>query len=81
MDASRRRYRNRGEALTSWQCFVPLLCPFWLPITIILSIAFGDTVGEIVGSGYAAVLWALLGYIVVRTDSRQLAPTAESTVQ
>jgi hypothetical protein len=70
-----------AKRLSGWQRFVPLLCPFWLPISIILSIAFGDTVGDIVGFGYAAVLWALLGYIVVRSDSRQLAPTAESAVQ
>jgi hypothetical protein len=60
-----------AKQLSGWQRFVPLLCPLWLPIAITLSIAFGDTVGGIVGFGYAAVLWALLGYVVVRSDSPQ----------
>lgn len=59
------------KRLSGWQRFVPLLCPLWLPIAITLSIAFGDTVGGIVGFGYAAVLWGLLGYVVVRSDSPQ----------
>lgn len=60
-----------AKRLSDWQRFVPLLCPLWLPIAITLSIALGDTVGGIVGFGYAAVLWALLGYVVVRSDSQQ----------
>ena len=60
-----------AKRLSGWQRFVPLLCPLWLPMAIILSIAFGDTVGGIVGFGYAAVLWALLGHVVVRSDSPQ----------
>ena len=71
----------RAKRLSGWQRFVPLLCPFWLPIAIVSSIAFGDTAGGIVGFGYAAVLWALLGYVVMRADSRQPASTAESAVQ
>ena len=55
-----------AKRLSGWQRFVPLLCPFWLPIAI----AFGDA-GGIVGFGYAAVLWALLGYVIVRSDSPQ----------
>lgn len=62
------------KRLSGWQRFVPLLCPLWLPIAITLSIALGDTVGGIVGFGYAAVLWALLGYVVVRSDSPQHQP-------
>jgi hypothetical protein len=63
-----------ANRLSGWQRFVPLLCPLWLPIAITLSIALGDTVGGIVGFGYAAVLWALLGYVVVRSDSPQHRP-------
>jgi hypothetical protein len=71
-----------AERLLGWQRFVPLLCPLWLPMAIILSITFGDMVGGIVGFGYAAVLWALLGYVVVRSYRRQpAAPTAKSAVQ
>jgi hypothetical protein len=71
-----------AKRLLGWQRLVPLLCPLWLPMAIILSIAFGDTVGGIVGFGYAAVVWASLGYVVVRSSSRQAAaPTAESAVQ
>jgi hypothetical protein len=71
-----------AKRLLGWQRLVPLLCPLWLPMAIILSIAFGDTVGGIVGFGYAAVVWALLGYVVVRSGSRQAAaPTAKSAVQ
>lgn len=69
-----------AKRLSGWRRFVPLLCPFWLPIAIVGSIAFGAT-GGFVGVGYAAVLWALLGYIVVRSASRQPAPTPESAVQ
>lgn len=67
-----------AKRLSGWQRFVPLLCPFWLPIAIVATIAFGDT-GGLIGVGFAAVLWALLGY-VVRGDSRQPAPTPESAV-
>jgi hypothetical protein len=63
-----------ANRLSGWQRFVPLLCPLWLPIAITLSIALGDTGGGIVGFGYAAVLWALLGYVVVRSDSPQHQP-------
>ena len=71
-----------AKRLSGWQRFVPLLCPLWLPMAIILSITFGDMVGGIVGFGYAAVLWALLGYVVVRSYRRQpAAPTAKSAVQ
>ena len=71
-----------AKRLLGWQRFVPLLCPFWLLIALFLSLAFGDAVGVIVGFGYAAVLWALLGYVVVRSYSRQPATlTAESAVE
>ena len=71
----------RAKRLSGWQRFVALLCPFWLVIPIVASIAFGDTAGGIVGFGYAAVLWALLGYVVLRNDSRQPVSTTEPTVQ
>ena len=70
-----------AKRLSGWQRFVPLLCPFWLLIAIVASIAFGDTVGGIMGFGYAAILWALLGYAVLRSDSRQPVATTEPTVQ
>ena len=54
----------RANRLSGWQRFVPLLCPFWLLIAIVGSIALGDTAGGLLGLGYAAVLWILLGYIV-----------------
>ena len=60
----------RATRLSGWQRFVPVLCPFWLLIAIVGSIAFGDTAGGLLGFGYAAVLWILLGYIVL--DSRKL---------
>ncbi len=69
-----------AKRLSGWRRFVPLLCPFWLPIAIVGSIA-SDATGGFVGVAYATVLWALLGYIVVRSDSRQPAPTPESAVQ
>ncbi len=54
----------RARRLSGWQRYVPLLCPFWLLIAIFGSMAFSDTAGGFLGFGYAAVLWALLGYIV-----------------
>jgi hypothetical protein len=54
----------RARQLPGWQRFVPLLCPFWLLIAIFGSMAFGDKAGGLAGFGYAAILWALLGYIV-----------------
>jgi hypothetical protein len=70
-----------ARQLSGWQRFVPLLCPFWLPITLFLAAAFGEWAGYI-GLGYAAVLWGLLGYVVLLgSDSRQGAPTPESAVQ
>ena len=53
-----------ARRLSGWRRFVPLLCPFWLPIAVVLSAAFGDAAG-LVGLGYSAVLWALLGYVVL----------------
>jgi hypothetical protein len=70
-----------AKRLSGWQRFVPLLCPLWLLIAMVISMAFGGTAGSIVGFGYAAVLWALLGYVVVRTESRRPAPTPESAVR
>ena len=73
-----------AKRLSGWQRFDPLLCPLWLPTAITLSIAFGHTVGGIVGFGYAAVLWTLLGYVVVRSDSPQhqlLNPPLSRTVK
>ena len=64
-----------AKRLSGWPRFVPLLCPFWLPIAIAGDVAFGAT-GGLIGVGYAAVLWAMLGYVVVRSDSRQPAPAS-----
>jgi len=61
----------RARRLSGWQRFVPLLCPLWLLIAIVGSIAFGDAVGGFFGFGYAAILWFLLGYAVF--DSRERA--------
>jgi hypothetical protein len=64
-----------ARRLSGWQRFIPLLCPFWLPIALFLSAALGDWAGFI-GVGYAAVLWGLLGYIVfVSRDRQQPTPT------
>ena len=68
-----------AKQLPDWRRFVPVLCPLWLPIAIVGSIAFGEAAG-IAGVGFAAVLWALLGYIV-REGDRQPAPTPETAVQ
>jgi hypothetical protein len=70
----------RANRLSGWQRFIPLLCPLWLLIAIVGSMAFGDTVGGIVGFGYAAALWALLGY-VVRGGSRQVGTAPEPAVR
>ena len=63
-----------ANRLSGWHRFVPLLCPFWLPIGLIASVALGETVGELIGFGLTAVLWMLLGYVVFSED-RQPAPT------
>ena len=70
----------RAKRLSGWRRFVPLLCPFWLPLAVVGTIAFDET-GGYIGVGFAAVLWGLLGYVVVRSDSRRPAPTAVSAVQ
>ncbi len=57
-----------AKRLLGWRRFVPVLCPFWLPLAFLGALAFGDP-GGLIGLGYAAVLWALLGYIV--RDSRE----------
>src|SRR5918997_6636185 len=54
----------RANRLSGWQRFVPLLCPFWLLIAIVGSMAFGDAAGGFLGFGYATILWVMLGYIV-----------------
>ena len=63
----------RAKELSGWRRFVPLLCPLWLAIAIVGDIAFG-AVGGVSGVGYAAVLWALLGYVVAHGNSRQPVP-------
>ena len=66
-----------AQRLHGWQRFVPLLCPFWLPIALIGSQTLGET-GAIIGVAYAAVLWGLLGYIVLHSaDLRQTSPTPD----
>jgi hypothetical protein len=71
-----------ANRLSGWQRFVPLLCPLWLPIAIVVSMSFGDDrAGGIVGFGYAAVLWGLLGYVIVRSESRVPSPAPQSTVE
>jgi hypothetical protein len=68
-----------ARQLSGWQRFVPVLCPLWLPLAALGS-AIGDA-GGIIGLGYSAVLWFLLGYVVfLGSYSRQGAPTPESAV-
>lgn len=70
----------RAKRLSGWQRFVPVLCPFWLPLVALGGAAFGEA-GGVIGLGYSAVLWFLLGYVVLRSDRRrQAAPTPESAV-
>ena len=68
-----------AKQLPGWRRLVPLLCPFWLPIAIFGTVAFGDAAG-LIGVGFAAVLWALLGYVVF-SNTRQPVPTSQSAVQ
>lgn len=69
-----------AKRLSGWQRFVPVLCPFWLLIAIVSSMAFGDTAGGFLGFSYAAVLWVLLGYIV-RGGSRQVGTALKPAVR
>ena len=55
--------------LSGWRRFIPVLCPFWLPLALLGGIALGDA-GGLIGLGYSAVLWALLGYIVRESGER-----------
>lgn len=57
-----------AKRLCGWWRFVPLLCPFWLPISVVFSLLFGGTVGLIFGFGLTAIFWVLLGYVVMRSD-------------
>jgi hypothetical protein len=63
-----------AKRITGWQRFVPLLCPFWLPVALVASVVLGGPVGGLIGFGVAAVLWMLLGYVVL-SEVRQTAPT------
>ena len=71
LDDSRRRYRDRSEAALR----LAALRPAAVPVVVADSDNSLDSLrphgGGIVGFGYAAVLWALLGYVVVRSDSPQ----------
>lgn len=64
-----------AKRLSGWRRFVPVLCPLWLPLAILGTLAFGDT-GGLIGVGFAAVLWALLGYIV-RDSGERVGATPE----
>ena len=52
-----------ANRLSGWQRVVPILCPLWLPVAIVGSIAFGEAAGYF-ALGMTAVLWVLLGYAV-----------------
>ncbi len=71
-----------ARRLSGWQRFVPLLCPFWLPIALFLAAAFGEWAG-LIGLAYAAVLWGLLGYIVLLSGDScpQATPASRSRVR
>jgi hypothetical protein len=71
----------RAKRISDWYRFVPLLCPFWLPIAGIFSTIFGEPTGSVVGYGYAAVLWGLLGYIVRSNSQQSTLTTPEPTVR
>ncbi len=45
----------RAKRLSGWQRFVPVLCPFWLPLVALGGAAFGEA-GGVIGLGYSAVL-------------------------
>ena len=68
-----------ARRLSVWQCFIPVLCPFWLPLAFLGAIAFGE-MGGLIGLGYAAVLWALLGYIV-RVSRERVGVSPEPAVR
>ena len=71
----------RAKRLSGWQRFIPVLCPSWLPLAALCWTAFGDA-GSVIGFGYSTVLWFLLCYVVfLGSESRQGAPTPESSVQ
>lgn len=70
-----------AKRILGWQRFVPLLCPFWLPIAIIGGQTLGEK-GALIGVGYTAVLWGLLGYMVLHSAiPPQTSPTPDSAGQ
>ncbi len=58
-----------AKRLPGWRRFVPVLCPFWLPIALLGGVMLGE-VSSYVGLGYSAVLWALLSYVVRESGER-----------
>lgn len=62
-----------------WRRFVMVLCPFWLLVAIVGSIALGPA-GEHVGAGFSAVMWILLG-LAVRDDAESVGAAPEPAVQ
>ena len=52
-----------ANRLSGWRRIVPILCPLWLLVAVVGSIAFGEAAGY-VALGMTAVLWTLLGYAV-----------------
>jgi hypothetical protein len=69
-----------AKRLDGWQRFIPILCPFWLLIAIPGSMVLGDRAGGFLGFGYAALLWALLGY-TVRDGRESVGATPEPAVR
>jgi len=66
-----------AKRLPGWKRFVPVLCPFWLVLAIAGSAVFGDA-GGFLGLGFAAVLWILLGYVVLTAGSESGRPSPPS---
>jgi hypothetical protein len=68
-----------ARRFTGWRRFVMVLCPFWLLVAILGSIALGPA-GENLGAGFSAVMWILLG-LAVRDGVESVGAAPEPAVQ
>lgn len=69
-----------ANRLSGWRRVVAVLCPLWLLVAMVGSMAFGDAAGY-VALGMTAVLWALLGYVVRESSEQAELATPEPAVR
>ncbi|MBB6096738.1 hypothetical protein HNR42_000150 [Deinobacterium chartae] len=63
-----------ARALPGWTRFVPMLCGISVPLTLLLTLLLGRELPGLLMLLHTAVAWALLGWVVYRSNPQGPAP-------